>query len=228
MQYDSDMVAERALEHEADRIAELDRQNSEAGVLAKQAAGRELQAQEMTAAGARTKRGTQKVSCRMEGRCEILEDRQEKRLAEKQIQEQIVAVMKVIQKDQASGNFEEKTAGVPVQVCIGADGEFATINLGRQAMYLVDTSGTADIVGEHLSKRMEPGSTSARKPGDLRENTTEKTSNQHRLAMEEGKVVNASLMMRGGGKRKTRVKNPWNSSESETEKKLVGRCWTMC
>ena len=50
--------------------------------------------------------------------------------------------------------------------------------------------------------------------------------------MEEEKVVDVRLMMKGGGKKKKRVKNPLGFSESEVEKsetdKTGGRCWMMC
>ena len=57
--------------------------------------------------------------------------------------------------------------------------------------------------------------------------------------MEEEKVVDVNLMMEGGGKKKKRVKNPWDSSRSRKarqtslgkkvwEKKLARRCWMMC
>ena len=37
--------------------------------------------------------------------------------------------------------------------------------------------------------------------------------------MEEEKVIDVSLMTREGGNKKKSLKNPWNSSESETEKR---------
>ena len=59
--------------------------------------------------------------------------------------------------------------------------------------------------------------------------------------VDEGRVVEVGLMIKGGGKKEKGTKNPWDSSGSEAEKgetdksgkkawerRLAGRCWRMC